>query len=63
MLFDHFEVWEEKEREREIGADVRLTLRTAKCAARGTAYKLYNISHRSYVTRSYYNPSFTRSNK
>jgi len=32
MLFDHFEVQEEKEEESGIGADVRLTLRAAKCA-------------------------------
>jgi len=40
MLFDHFEgtigksVGRRRKEERGIGADMRLTLRTAKCAAR-----------------------------
>jgi len=41
MLFDHFEVWEEKEGGTCGG---RFARAANKWAARNTAYKLYNIT-------------------
>jgi len=57
MLFDHFEVWEEKEGGTwdRCGHAADASRAASKWAARDTAYKLYN----TYVTRTYSNPSFT----